>query len=47
MRSPNSVINCAALFTGNSAPRGGAVCVHDATSAYTDTVFRDNSVWRC
>ena len=31
-----------ALFEKNTAPRGGAVCVHDAVATYADAVFRSN-----
>lgn len=31
------------LFAGNSAPRGGAVCVHDAAASYNEVVFRSNT----
>ena len=31
-----------ALFEKNAAPRGGAVCVHDAVATYADAVFRSN-----
>ena len=31
-----------ALFERNAAPRGGAVCVHDAVARYADAVFRSN-----
>jgi len=31
-----------ALFVNNSAPRGGAVCVHDGNANFRDAVFRDN-----